>query len=186
MNPWHDVDIGPDAPRAVRAVVEIPKGCKVKYELDKETGMIAVDRILYSSVMYPANYGFIPRSLGDDDDPLDVLVLMQEPVVPLSVLRARPIGLLEMLDEGQRDEKIICVHLDDPEFNFYRAISEIPQHRLRELRRFFEDYKQLEGKEVEVEDFAGPNEAMKVIEEAFERYRRTFQATTKKRAADQP
>lgn len=179
MNPWHDLDIGPDAPSIVRAVVEIPKGCKVKYELDKKTGLLAVDRILYSSVVYPANYGFLPQSLGDDDDPLDVLVLMQEPVVPLSVLRARPIGLLEMLDEGQRDEKIICVHLDDPEFNTYYAISEIPHHRLRELRRFFEDYKQLEGKEVEVEDFFGPIEAVRVIEEAMDRYRRTFQTATK-------
>ena len=170
MNPWHEVDIGPDAPSSVRAVVEIPKGCKVKYELDKKTGLIAVDRILYSSVMYPANYGFLPRTLGDDGDPLDILVLMQEPVVPLSVLWARPIGLLKMLDEGQGDEKIIAVHLHDPEFSSYHSISEIPQHRLRELETFFSDYKQLEGKSVEVEEFLGPIPAVKVIEAAMNAY----------------
>jgi len=108
-HPWHDIEIGDDAPEVVQAVIEIPKGSKVKYELDKDTGLLRVDRILYSSVIYPTNYGFIPRTLGDDDDPLDVLVLMQEPVMPLCTLTARPIGLMNMQDRGEGDEKIICV-----------------------------------------------------------------------------
>jgi inorganic pyrophosphatase len=131
---------------------------------------LIVDRILYSSVVYPANYGFIPRTLGDDEDPLDVLVLMQEPVQPLSIVRARPIGMMLMTDEGERDEKIICVHLDDPEFRSYHHHSELPEHRLAELRRFFEDYKKLEEKEVEVGGFFGPEEAREVVRSAMDLY----------------
>lgn len=171
---WHDVSVGPDAPHEVTAVIEIPKGCKVKYELDKASGLLKVDRVLYSSVVYPANYGFLPRTLGDDEDPLDVLVLMQEEVVPLSMLRARPIGLMNMLDQGQKDEKIICVHLDDPAFKGYHHIQELPEHRLRELKRFFLDYKKLEEKEVLVQDFLGPDEARRVIVESIDRYQQTF------------
>lgn len=173
---WHDVSTGEDAPDLITAIIEIPQGGKVKYELDKPSGLLRVDRVLYSSVVYPANYGFIPRTLGDDDDPLDVLVLMQEPVVPLSMLRARPIGLMNMLDQGQKDEKIICVHLDDPAFNSYHHIKELPEHRLRELERFFMDYKKLEDKEVLVQDFIGPDRARAVIVEAMERYQKTFDA----------
>ena len=132
-HPWHDVPIGRDAPEVFHAVIEIAQGGKVKYELDKDTGLLRVDRVLYSSVVYPANYGFLPQTYADDQDPLDVLVLMQEQVVPLSLLRARPIGLMNMLDQGQKDEKIICVHLDDPAFNGYRHIRELPEHRLVEL-----------------------------------------------------
>jgi inorganic pyrophosphatase len=171
VHPWHDVAIGPNAPRDFQAVVEIPKGGKVKYELDKDTGMLRVDRVLYSSVVYPANYGFIPQSLGDDHDPLDVLVLMQEPVVPLSVLRVRPIGMMTMIDQGQDDEKIIAVHLDDPEYRAWVHIDQLPPHRLAELRRFFEDYKVLEHKEVEVQDFFGPVEAVDAVRESMARYR---------------
>lgn len=168
---WHEVSPGADVPEELNTIVEIPQGCKVKYELDKETGLLRVDRVLYSSVMYPANYGFIPRSYGDDEDPLDVLVLVQEPVVPLSILRGRPIGMMNMLDQGQRDEKIICVHLDDPTYSNYTNIRELPEHRLRELKRFFEDYKKLEEKEVLVQDFLGPEEAKKVVVRSIERYR---------------
>lgn len=175
-HPWHDVPIGAAAPREFQALVEIAKGSKVKYELDKETGLIRVDRILYSSVMYPANYGFIPQTLGDDGDPLDVLVLMQEPVVPLSVVRARPIGMMTMLDQGQRDEKILCIHLDDPEYRAYSHIDELPPHRLEELRRFFQDYKALERKEVLVHDFAGPGEAISAVGSAMDLYRRRYPA----------
>ena len=146
-HPCHDVPIGEEAPEEFNALIEIAKGSKVKYELDKGTGLLMVDRVLYSSVIYPANYGFIPRTLGDDDDPLDVLVLMQEPVQPLSILRARPIGMMHMVDEGENDEKIICVHLDDPEYLLYEHFDELPEHRLVELQRFFQDYKVLEGKE---------------------------------------
>lgn len=172
MHAWHDVPNGPDAPAEVASVIEIPKGGKVKYELDKRSDFLRVDRILYSSVVYPANYGFIPRSLGEDADPLDVLVLMQEPVVPLSVLRVRPIGMMDMLDQGLHDEKIIAIHLDDPEYAEYREIRELPVHRLRELRRFFEDYKALERKEVEVTDFFGPDEAVRTVAGSLDRYER--------------
>ena len=174
MHPWHDVPIGADAPKEFQAVIEIPKGSKVKYELDKPTGLLKVDRVLYSSVVYPANYGFIPQTFGDDDDPLDVLVLMQEPTVPLSILRVRPIGMMTMVDQGQNDEKIISVHLDDPEYRDFVAIQQIPQHRLRELRRFFEDYKQLEQKEVAVHDFYGPVESVEIVRRSMERYQLTY------------
>ena len=167
---WHEVSPGSHVPEIINTVVEIPQGCKVKYELDKETGLLRVDRVLYSSVMYPANYGFIPQTYGDDEDPLDVLVLMQEPVVPLSLLRARPIGMMNMLDQGQSDEKIICVNLDDPAFSSYYDIGELPEHRLRELKRFFEDYKKLEDKEVLVQDFLGPDDAKRSVLKAVERY----------------
>jgi inorganic pyrophosphatase len=169
-HPWHDVHIGPQAPEEFQAVIEIPKGSKVKYELDKETGLLRVDRILSSSVIYPASYGFIPQTLGDDHDPLDVLVLMQEPVVPLSILRVRPIGMMTMLDQGENDEKIICIHLDDPEYREYTDIAQLPTHRMNEVRRFFEDYKALENKEVLVQDFLGPEEARKAVKHAMALY----------------
>eukprot|EP00919_Chromeraceae_sp_WS-2016_P035068 GHVR01083059.1.p1 GENE.GHVR01083059.1~~GHVR01083059.1.p1 ORF type:complete len:188 (+),score=21.16 GHVR01083059.1:57-620(+) len=169
-HPWHDVDLGSKCPDEFKAVIEIPKGCKVKYELDKLSGLLQVDRILYSSVIYPANYGFIPRTLGDDNDPIDVLVLMQEPVVPLSILRVAPIGYMDMIDQGEKDEKIICVHLDDPEFMNIKHINDIPQHRLLEIRRFFEDYKKNENKEVSVDKFFGPDEAKEVIKNAIAKY----------------
>ncbi|KAH9626409.1 hypothetical protein KSS87_009095, partial [Heliosperma pusillum] len=138
-HPWHDLDIGPEAPGIVNCVIEITKGSKVKYELDKKTGMIKVDRILYSSVVYPHNYGFIPRTLCDDNDPLDVLVLMQEPVLPGCFLRIKAIGLMPMIDQGEADDKIIAVCADDPEYKYYNDIKELPPHRLAEIRRFFED-----------------------------------------------
>jgi inorganic pyrophosphatase len=171
---WHDVFIGADAPREFTAVIEIPKGSKLKYELDKTTGLLKVDRVLYSSVFYPANYGFIPQTLGDDHDPLDVLVLMQEPVHPLSLVRARPIGMMTMTDQGEGDEKIICVHLDDPEYNGYTNIRELAPHRLDELRTFFEDYKKLEHKEVTVKDFLGPIEAMRAVHHCMQLYQQMF------------
>ena len=169
-HPWHDVPVGPDFPDVFQALIEIPQGCKVKYELDKETGLLRVDRMLYSSVVYPANYGFIPRSYGDDRDPLDVLVLAQEAVDPLCILRARPIGMMSMLDEEQEDAKIICIHLDDPACSDYWHIKDLPDHRLRELKRFFQDYKKLENKSVRVQDFFGPERAKSVVQESLERY----------------
>jgi inorganic pyrophosphatase len=174
-HPWHDVPIGDEAPEEFTALIEIPKGSRVKYELDKETGLLKVDRILYSAVIYPANYGFIPQTLGDDDDPLDVLVLMQEPVQPLSILRARPIGMMHMVDEGESDEKIICVHLDDPAYSSYGHHSELPEHRLAELQRFFQDYKVLEGKEVAVGDFSDPEEAREAVRHAMRLYEEYFE-----------
>ena len=169
-HPWHDIEVGPDAPDVFNSIIEIPQGCKVKYELDKKSGMLRVDRMLYSSVVYPANYGFIPRTYADDGDPLDVLVLAQESVDPLSILRARPIGMMSMVDDDEEDAKIICIHMDDPAFNDYWHIKELPDHRLRELRRFFQDYKALEDKTVRVQDFFGPDRAKDVVEEAVVNY----------------
>ncbi|KAL0483425.1 inorganic pyrophosphatase [Acrasis kona] len=134
VHPWHDISIGDNAPDLINCVIEIPKSCKVKYELDKKTGLLRVDRILSSPLSYPANYGFIPRTYGQDNDPLDALVLMQEEVAPLSVLRVRPIGVLLMLDQGEVDDKIICVHADDPHFRHYSHIDQIPKHNLVELK----------------------------------------------------
>src|SRR5208282_4434022 len=128
---------GAESPEVLTAVVEVPKGSKTKYELDKACGLIRVDRILFSSVQYPANYGFIPRTYCADHDPLDILVLGQDPIVPLAVVRAKPIGLMKMLDQGEADDKIIAVHADDPEYASYRSIGELPPHRMIEVQRFF-------------------------------------------------
>ncbi|KAF3539148.1 hypothetical protein F2Q69_00021392, partial [Brassica cretica] len=163
-HPWHDLEIGPGAPVIFNVVVEISKGSKVKYELDKKTGLIKVDRILYSSVVYPHNYGFIPRTLCEDNDPLDVLVIMQEPVLPGCFLRARAIGLMPMIDQGEKDDKIIAVCVDDPEYKHYTDIKELPPHRLTEIRRFFEDYKKNENKEVAVNDFLPNGPAVEAIQ----------------------
>jgi len=144
----------------------------VKYELDKSSGLIKLDRVLYSAVYYPANYGFIPQTLAEDDDPLDVLVLCQQAVVPLTIIHARAIGLMTMIDQGKKDHKIIAVATADPEFNSYREADEMPPHRLLMLRRFFLDYKQLEGKEVEVDEIQAAREAYPIIKAALERYRK--------------
>ncbi|XP_031125568.1 soluble inorganic pyrophosphatase PPA1 [Ipomoea triloba] len=169
-HPWHDLEIGSDAPSIVNVVIEITKGSKVKYELDKKTGLIMVDRILYSSVVYPHNYGFIPRTLCEDNDPMDVLVLMQEPVVPGCFLRARAIGLMPMIDQGEKDDKIIAVCADDPEYRHYTDISQLPPHRLAEIRRFFEDYKKNENKMVAVNEFLPPDTAVKAIQYSMDLY----------------
>lgn len=172
MNPWHDVEIGDLAPKEFQAVIEIPAGSKIRYVLDKKTGMIKVDRILYSSVRYPANYGFIPQTYCEDNDPLDVLVLCQEPVLSLSIMRAKPIGLMKMIDQGEPDDKIIAVHCDDPEFNTYNSVHELPPHRILELRTFFEDYKNLENKVVTVGDFFDRADAELVIKQSIKMYQK--------------
>jgi len=169
-HPWHDVTPGLNLPDEFTAVIEIPLGSSVKYELDKATGLLKLDRILYSAVYYPANYGFIPQTLAEDDDPLDVLVLCQEAVNPLTLVRARVIGLMTMVDSGKKDHKILAVAIDDPEFNSFHEASELPIHRLTMLRRFFQDYKQLEGKSVEVDDFQPAAFALPIIDDALQRY----------------
>lgn len=170
MHPWHDIELGEDPERLFQCVIEIPRGSKNKYELDKGTGCLRLDRVLYSAVHYPANYGFLPRTYCEDGDPLDVLVLGQEPVVPLCLVRARPIGVLTMRDEKGRDDKIVAVAVDDPEFRDYRSVSELPPHRAQELRRFFLDYKALENKKVDVDEIQGPQDAARTIREAVAMY----------------
>jgi inorganic pyrophosphatase len=176
MHPWRDLDPGKNTPEEFDVVIEIPLGSNVKYELDKETGMLRMDRVLYSAMYYPANYGFIPRSLSDDSDPLDVLVLCQEPVAPLTILHARAIGIMSMKDSGVNDHKIIAVATADPEYNHYRQPGELPPHKLAMLRRFFQDYKQLEMKSVKVGDIASAEEALPVITSSLKRYKSKFRS----------
>ena len=170
IHPWHDVTPGDKLPQEFDCVVEIPFGSSVKYELDKASGLIKLDRVLYSAVYYPANYGFVPQTLAEDDDPLDVLVLCQETVVPLTIIHGRAIGLMTMIDAGKQDHKIIAVATEDPEFNSYRDASEMPPHRLLMLRRFFQDYKQLEGKAVEVDEIRPAAEAYPISLDSLHRY----------------
>ncbi len=171
-HPWHDIPLPPDADSGIfPAVIEIPQGSKNKYELDKKTGLIRVDRVLYSSVHYPANYGFIPRTLAEDGDPLDVLVLGQEPVIPLAVLTARAIGGFRMRDDNAVDDKVVCVHVNDPAFKEYGDVADLPPHIVLEMMRFFEDYKALEGKLVEIGERLRRGEVLEVLRSAIERYR---------------
>ncbi len=172
IHPWHDVTPGENIPSEFSAIIEIPFGSSVKYELDKQSGLIKLDRVLYSAAYYPANYGFIPQTLAEDDDPLDVLVFCQEMVVPLTLIAARTIGLMTMVDAGKKDHKIIAVAIDDPEFATYREAAEMPPHRLRMLQRFFQDYKTLEGKAVEVDEIQPAKTAYPIIEDSLARYSR--------------
>ena len=173
MHPWHDCYVDDSViEKAFPVVIEIPKGSKNKYELDKETGLLKLDRTLFSAVHYPADYGFLPRTYCDDGDPLDVLVLAAEPVYPLTLVEARAIGVMRMRDEKGIDDKILAVSISDPTFADYTDKDQLPNHVLIQVRRFFEDYKALEHKQVIVEDLLGPEEAVKVIREALELYRR--------------
>ena len=175
MHPVHDIAVPADIAEYVPSVIEIPRGSRLKYEVDKPTGLLRLDRVLYSAVFYPANYGFIPRTHADDDDPLDILVLMQEPVEPLTIVRARALGGLRMTDDKGGDDKIVAVCVDDPAYAHYGALSELPPHVMRELERFFRDYKGLEGKKgeaVEVGEMYGFLQAMEVIRKARNAYDR--------------
>ena len=172
MHPWHDCYVDDaQVETGFPVVIEVPAGSKNKYELDKETGLLRLDRVLYSAVHYPADYGFIPRTFCDDGDPLDALVLGQEPVVPLTIMDARAIGVMRMRDETGIDDKIVSVSLRDPAFCDYTDSRQLPSHRLREIQRFFQDYKVLEHKEVIIEDMLGPADAFRIIREALDMYR---------------
>jgi len=172
MHAWHDIYIDDNMiESSFPVVIEVPKGSKNKYELDKETGFLRLDRTLYSAMYYPADYGFIPRTFCDDGDPLDALVLSQEAVVPLTMVEARAIGLMRMRDEKGIDDKIIAVSIHDPAFNNYQNHTELPDHTLKQIKRFFEDYKALENKQVVVDDFMGPVDAARVLRESLGMYR---------------
>lgn len=171
MHPWHSVETGEKAPQLVNAVIEIPQGSRLKYEIDKPSGLLKLDRVIYSSFHYPANYGFIPQTYGEDKDPLDILVISSESIQPLCIVDAKVIGVMQMLDGGEGDDKIIAVAANDPSINYYENIEELPKHFFNELRHFFEEYKTLENKTVKVEEFGNKAEALKIIEEAMESYR---------------
>lgn len=175
MNIWHDIDNDRITKDEFIACIEIPKGSKKKYELDKETGLIILDRILYTSTHYPANYGFIPRTYADDNDPLDVLVLCQENIDPMTLVECYPIGIITMIDSEQNDEKIIAVAKKDPFLNVYKDINELPNHISSEIMHFFEVYKQLEEKQTVVEEVLGREEAEKVIQKAIDNYKMKFE-----------
>ena len=171
MHPWHDCYIdNTSVTTSFPAIIEIPKGSTNKYELDKETGLLRLDRVLYSAVYYPADYGFIPRTFCDDGDPLDVLVLAQEPVHPLTIVEARAVGVMRMRDDKGIDDKVLAVSVRDPSFAGYTHKDQLPQHVFRQVRRFFQDYKVLEEKQVVVEDLLGPEDALRIILEAMELY----------------
>ena len=174
MNIWHDISADRIKPEDFMAVIEIPKGSKNKYELDKETGLIVLDRILYTSTHYPANYGFIPRTYADDGDPLDVLVLCSENILPQALVRCRPIGVISMLDNGKNDEKIIAVPFNDPNYNCYHDISELPSHVVDEMEHFFTVYKALENKTTAVNEKGNREEAIEVIKKCLDNYIDTF------------
>ena len=169
-NPWHGVSPGKKVPEIVNTIIEIPKGSKGKYELDKESGLLKLDRVLYSSVHYPANYGFIPRTYCDDQDPLDILVICSIDVDPLCIIESKVIGVMRMVDDDEEDDKIIAVAQNDMAVNYINNISELPPHTIVELRRFFEDYKKLEHKHVVVEEFLNREEAYRIINQAVELY----------------
>ena len=176
MNIWHDIDARRITPEDFIAVIEIPKGSKNKYEMDKETGLIILDRVLHTSTDYPANYGFIPCTYGDDFDPLDVLVLCAQPLHPLTMVRCYPIGVIQMMDNGRQDEKIIAVPFGDPNYNDYKSIFSLPQHIYNEMRHFFSVYKALENKDTVVDEVLGPEDAVNIIQKAIDFYQKKFGA----------
>jgi inorganic pyrophosphatase len=167
---WHDLTPGPNPPEDIRAIIEIPGGSRNKYELDKESGILRLDRVLYSAVHYPADYGFIPQTLAEDDDPLDVLVLLKEPTFPGCEVDLRPLGVLHMLDRGVPDEKILAVPVHDPLQDEYRELTDVPRHLLAEIEHFFQTYKDLEGKRVESQGWEDRAAAYLAITKAIERY----------------
>ena len=174
FNPWHNVSVGNRKPEVVQAIIEISKGSKAKYQLDKETGMRSMDPVLFPSVNYPENYGFIPQTLGEDHDPLDILVLSQIDVQPLCILEAKVIGVMLMIDNNEADDKIIAVAKNDMSVNHINDVSELPKHFVLELKNFFEDYKKLENKTVQVDEFQNASIAKKILQQAIKDYQEKF------------
>ena len=174
LHPWHGADFGPNAPALVNSIIEIPKGSKSKYEIDKETGLLKLDRVIFSSFQYPINYGFIPRTLGEDGDPLDILVLCSESVQALCMVQAKVIGNMQMIDTGDKDDKIIAVAANDPSVNYLEDINELPAHFTIVLRNFFEQYKVLENKHVEIHEFQSRDAAYAVINSAIDLYKLNY------------
>lgn len=174
FHPWHNVSFGEQAPEIVTALIEIPKGSKAKYEVDKVSGLLKLDRVLFSSVFYPANYGFIPQTLGDDHDPLDILVLSQIEIEPLCLVKARVIGVMRMIDNNEGDDKIIAVAENDMSVNHIKDISQLPAHFIEELQNFFENYTKLEKKKVRIDGFQNTEQAKEIIVRAIELYKKTF------------
>jgi len=174
LHPWHGVSHGEQAPRIVTAVIEIPQGSRAKYEIDKASGLLKLDRVIYSSFYYPCNYGFIPRTYGEDKDPLDILVFTSLPVQPMTLMEAKVIGVMQMIDGGDGDDKIIAVAANDPSVNHYNNMEELPPHFFGELRHFFEEYKKLENKTVKVEEFQDKATALKIVSDAIELYKQNF------------
>ncbi len=173
-NIWHDISPKRISPEKFFAVIEIPKGCKNKYEMDKETGLLKLDRVLYTSTHYPANYGFIPRTYADDKDPLDVLVICQEKIVPMTLVECYPIGVMTMIDDDSLDEKIIAIPVNDPAYTDYTDIKQLPAHIFEEIMHFFRVYKSLESKETTVDKVMGPEDAKKIIKKCIDLYKDTY------------
>ncbi|MBE5943072.1 MAG: inorganic diphosphatase [Lachnospiraceae bacterium] len=174
MNIWHDIEEERIYPTDFVSVIEIPKGSNMKYELDKKTGLLSLDRVLFTATYYPLNYGFIPRTYGDDNDPLDVLLLCSQPIQPMTIVRSYPIGVMYMDDGGKGDEKIIAIPYSEPTYMGYTDVKELPKHIFEELKHFFSVYKQLESKKTDVKEIGGPIEAVAVIEKAMENYKKKF------------
>lgn len=174
-HPWHGVHYGDNSPSTVNAIIEIPQGSRAKYEVDKATGLLKLDRVVYSSFHYPVNYGFIPQTLGQDNDPLDILVLCSQSIQSLCLVEANIIGNMQMIDQGQVDDKIIAVAANDPSVNHFSRMEELPQHFLLELKNFFEQYKVLENKKVEIDNFQNQLIAYRIINEAVAFYKETYQ-----------
>jgi inorganic pyrophosphatase len=173
-HPWHGVSPGEQIPRLVNAIIEIPQGSRAKYEIDKASGLLIMDRVIYSSFHYPINYGFIPKTYGDDHDPLDILVLSSINIQPMCIVEAKVIGVMQMIDNGEADDKIIAVANNDVSVNHINNVEEMPEHFFKEVRHFFEDYKKLENKTVVVEEFGDKAMALKVIQQAIDFYKTSF------------
>jgi inorganic pyrophosphatase len=174
QHPWHDVAVGKNPPESVNAIIEIPRGSKAKYEIDKESGLIKLDRVLFASMYYPLNYGFIPQTLGEDHDPLDIVVLTQVEVVPRCLIPCRVIGVMQMIDRGEADDKIIAVAEEDPSVSFIKEVNEVPDYLMMELKHFFENYKTLENKKVVVDEILSKAKAEKIIQDSVARYKEAY------------